>query len=141
MSEPLVIDGVLTIPGAELPWTSVRASGPGGQNVNKVASKVELRFDVQGSAVLPAPMKARLLALAASRLDAEGRIVVTSQLTRDRSQNLADARAKLAGLVRAAAHPPKRRRPTRPSFSAKRARLEGKRHQAKKKLMRHSKDD
>jgi ribosome-associated protein len=86
-------------------------------------------------------MKARLLALAASRLDAEGRIVVTSQLTRDRSQNLADARAKLAGLVRAAAHPPKRRRPTRPSFSAKRARLEGKRHQAKKKLMRHSKDD
>jgi ribosome-associated protein len=141
VSEPLVIDGVVTIPGAELSWTSVRASGPGGQNVNKVASKVELRFDVQGSAVLPAPFKARLLALASSRLDAEGRILITSQRTRDRAQNLADARAKLAELVRSASRPPKRRRPTRPTLSSKRVRLEGKRHQAKKKLMRRANDD
>jgi len=141
MSEPLVIDGVLTIPGAELSWTSVRASGPGGQNVNKVASKVELRFDAARSAVLPEPVRARLAALAASRLDAEGRIVVTSQLTRDRSRNLADARTKLADLIRAAARPPKRRRPTRPSFASKRVRLEGKRHQAKKKQMRRTNDD
>jgi ribosome-associated protein len=141
MSEPLVIDGVLTIPGAELSWTSVRASGPGGQNVNKVASKVELRFDAARSAVLPEPVRARLAALAASRLDAEGRIVVTSQLTRDRSRNLADARTKLADLIRAASRPPKRRRPTRPSLSSKRVRLEGKRHQAKKKQMRRTNDD
>jgi ribosome-associated protein len=141
MSEPLVIDGVLTIPGAELSWTSVRASGPGGQNVNKVASKVELRFDVAGSVVLPPPVKARLLHLAASRIDADGRLIVTSQLTRDRSRNLDDARAKLAELVRAAARPPKRRRATRPSMAARRVRLEGKRHQAKKKLMRRTKDD
>jgi len=141
MSEPLVIDGVLTIPGAELSWTSVRASGPGGQNVNKVASKVELRFDAARSVVLPEPVRARLLGLAASRLDADGRIIITSQLTRDRSQNLEDARAKLAELVRAASRVPKRRRATRPSLSSKRKRLEGKRHQAKKKLMRRAGED
>lgn len=141
MSEPLIINGIVTIPAGELSWTSVRASGPGGQNVNKVASKVELRFEVTKSAVLAEPVKARLLRLAASRLDADGRIVVTSQLTRDRSRNLEDARAKLAELVRAASQKPKRRRPTRPSLAARRVRLEGKRHQAKKKLMRRSKDD
>jgi ribosome-associated protein len=90
---------------------------------------------------LPEPVRARLLGIAASRLDADGRIVVTSQLTRDRSRNLEDARAKLADLIRAASRPPKRRRPTRPSLASKRHRLEGKRHQAQKKLMRRSRDD
>src|SRR5690606_29195710 len=98
----LVVSPAVVIPDAELAWTAARSSGPGGQNVNKVASKVELRFDFAASGALSAPVKARLRALATSRLDAEGRILVTSQLTRDQSRNLEDARQKLAELIRAA---------------------------------------
>ena len=72
----------LTIPAAELVWTAVRSSGPGGQNVNRVSTKVELRFDFETCAVLSGPVKARLGRIAAGRLDAEGRIVITSQATR-----------------------------------------------------------
>jgi len=136
MSEPLVIDATTTVPAAELTWTSVRSSGPGGQNVNKVASKVELRFDVARSTVLDDAVKARLWHLAARRLDAERRVVVVSQKTRDRAQNLEDAREKLAALVRLALVPPARRRATRPTRASKQRRLEGKRHQAMKKQMR-----
>jgi ribosome-associated protein len=136
MSDPLVIDGIVSIPAAELSWTAVRASGPGGQNVNKVASKVELRFDLAGSRALSADAKTRLRALAGSRLDAEGRLLVTSQLTRDQTRNLQDARTKLAALVRSALHPPRKRKPTRPSLGAKRRRLDDKRRQGEKKLMR-----
>jgi ribosome-associated protein len=141
MGEPLVIEGIVTIPAVELSWTSVRASGPGGQNVNKVSSKIELRFDARASAVLPDTVKERLLRLNASRLDAEGRLVVTSQRTRDRGRNLEDARDKLAALIRAAAYVPPRRRATRPSASARRARLEHKQRQSKKKAMRREPRD
>jgi ribosome-associated protein len=141
MSDPLVIDGVVTIPGAELSWTAVRASGPGGQNVNKVASKVELRFDLPGSRALSPEVKARLRALAGSRLDAEGKVVVVSQLTRDRARNLDDARDKLAALIRSALRLPRKRKATRPSFGAKRRRLESKRKQGEKKAMRRGMGD
>jgi ribosome-associated protein len=141
MSEPLDIDGVVTIPGAELSWTSVRASGPGGQNVNKVASKVELRFDLAGSRALSPDVKARVRALAGWRVDAEGRLVLVSQLTRDRARNLEDARAKLAALVRIALHPPRKRKATRPSLGAKRRRLEDKRKHGEKKLLRTTKGE
>jgi ribosome-associated protein len=133
MSGPLVVSPTLTIPAAELRWTAVRASGPGGQNVNKVSSKVELRFDFESSAVLSAETKARLRSLLRSRLDAEGSLVVTSQATRDQQRNLEDARAKLAELVAQASHRPKRRKATRPSFSAREARLKEKRHQSSRK--------
>jgi ribosome-associated protein len=116
----------------------VRASGPGGQNVNKVASKVELRFNLASSQALPQAVKARLLAIARSRIDAEGRLVVTSQLTRDRQRNLEDARAKLADLVRRALAVPRKRKATRPSLGAKRRRLEGKRRQGEKKTARRA---
>jgi ribosome-associated protein len=138
MSDPLIIRGVLTIPGAELSWTAVRASGPGGQNVNKVASKVELRYDLASSRALPEDVKARLYALARSRLDAAGQLLVTSQLTRDRVRNLDDARAKLADLVKRALDVPRRRKPTRPSLGSKRRRLEGKRRQGEKKTGRRA---
>jgi ribosome-associated protein len=141
MSEPLVIDGSLVIPGAELSWTAVRASGPGGQNVNKVASKVELRFDLLGSRALAADVKARLRDLAGSRVDATGQLLLTSQLTRDQSRNLEDARAKLADLVRRALRPPRKRKATRPSLGAKRRRLEHKRRQGEKKTMRRTMGD
>src|SRR5262245_3057200 len=127
MSEPLFVSPALTIPADELRWTSVRSSGPGGQNVNKVSSKVELRFDFERSRVLGADTKARLRALAASRLDSDGQLLVVSQATRDRQRNLEDARAKLGDLVLRASERPKRRRATRPSRGAKETRLREKR--------------
>jgi ribosome-associated protein len=138
MSDPLVISSSLTIPANELRMTAVRASGPGGQNVNKVASKVELRFDFEQSKALSAEQKARLRAFARARLDAEGAILIVSQLTRDRQRNLEDARAKLAELIVAAGKRPKRRKPTKPSRGAKEARLSDKRHHSDRKKSRTS---
>lgn len=129
----------LTIPARELEWTAVRASGPGGQNVNKVSSKVELRFDFEESESLSRAVKARLRALAQHRLDAEGRILITSQVTRNQPQNLEDARGRLAELIAKALVAPKKRRPTRPSKAAKRARTTNKRLQSKKKQSRAQK--
>jgi ribosome-associated protein len=141
MAEPLVVTASLTIPAADLAWSAVRASGPGGQNVNKVASKVELRFDVARTTAIDGYTKDRLRALAGGRMDALGVLLVTSQLTRDQSRNLEDARQKLAELVRMALVRPKRRRPTRPSRAAVRARLDDKKHHAKKKQQRRDRDD
>ncbi len=135
MSGPLVV-AHLVIPEAELRWTAVRASGPGGQNVNKVSSKVDLRFDFEQCVALSAPLKERLRASAGSRLDGEGRIQITSQLTRNQSDNLEDARQKLADLLLAVTVVPKRRRKTKPSRAKKAARVADKRVQAQKKQSR-----
>ncbi|HEX3850691.1 MAG TPA: alternative ribosome rescue aminoacyl-tRNA hydrolase ArfB [Polyangiaceae bacterium] len=135
MSEPLVV-AHLVIPEAELRWTAVRASGPGGQNVNKVSSKVDLRFDFEQSVALSDELKARLRASAGSRLDGEGRIQITSQLTRNQSDNLEDARQKLAELLLAVTVVPKRRRKTKPSRAKKAARVADKRVHAQKKQSR-----
>jgi ribosome-associated protein len=136
MANDLPIRGSLVIPGENLEWTAVRASGPGGQNVNKVSSKVDLRFDLVGCSVLNERVKRRLRKLAAGRLDAAGRVVVTSQVTRNRVRNLEDARARLAELIRSALVEPKKRRPTKPSRAAKRRRLDAKRQQSEKKARR-----
>jgi ribosome-associated protein len=141
MADPLFVTASLTIPAADLAWSAVRASGPGGQNVNKVASKVELRFDVARTTALDGYAKERLRALAGSRMDALGVLLITSQLTRDQSRNLEDARQKLAELVRLALVRPKTRRATRPSRAAVRARLDDKRHHANKKRQRRDGDD
>ena len=135
MSGPLVVQQ-FTIPEAELRWTAVRASGPGGQNVNKVSSKIDLRFDFEQSEALSAELKVRLRVSAGSRLDAEGRIQITSQLTRNQADNLEDARQKLALLVLAASVVPKRRRKTKPSRAKKAARVANKRVHAAKKQSR-----
>jgi ribosome-associated protein len=135
MSGPLVVAQVV-IPEAELRWTAVRASGPGGQNVNKVSSKVDLRFDFEDSAALSDALKARLRAKAAARLDAEGQIQITSQLTRNQSDNLEDAREKLAALIRSALVVPKARRKTKPSRAKKAKRVAEKRVHAAKKQSR-----
>lgn len=136
--DDLPIDRRVVIPAADLSWTAVRSSGPGGQNVNKVASKVDLRFDLEGTTALSPEAKQRLRRMAAARLDKDGRLVVTSQATRDQSRNLDDAREKLAALIRRALVVPKRRKPTKPSKGAKERRLKEKRARSEKKERRRS---
>ncbi len=140
MAEPLVIDSVV-IPASDLTWVAVRASGPGGQNVNKVSSKVELRFALATTGALDAGTKRRLATLARSRIDRDGTLLIVSQKTRDQQRNLEDARDKLAALVRTALTPPTPRRPTRPTFGSKRRRLDDKRRVGEKKAARRGGDD
>jgi ribosome-associated protein len=136
----LVVPPDVTIPERELTWVAVRSSGPGGQNVNKVASKVELRFDFEASESLSAAVKARLRALAKHRLDADGCILIVSQLTRNQPQNKKDARERLAELIARALVAPKRRRKTKPSLAAKKRRVKDKRATSLKKQSRAKKD-
>ena len=137
----LRVDSHVTLPAADLAVRAVRSSGPGGQNVNKVSSKVELRFDLAGTAALPADVKARLAALARGRLDADGQIVLISQLTRNQRDNLDDARTKLAALVARALVPPRPRKKTRPTAGSRERRLEAKtRRGAVKRARRHFDD-
>lgn len=124
------------IPESEFDWSFVRASGPGGQNVNKVASKAVLRWNVLGSPSVPDDIKARLQEQLRSRLTLQGELVLTSQRFRDQERNRQDCLEKLADLVRGAATPPKHRRPTRPTRGSKEARLQAKRRRAGTKSTR-----
>jgi ribosome-associated protein len=134
--EALPINSQLVIPARLLHWTAVRSSGPGGQNVNKVASKVDLRFDIAALEGMHPAAKARLYALCRNKLDADGHVVITSQRTRDQLQNLEDARDKLATLIKAALIAPRPRRPTKPTYGSKLRRLEGKSRTKQKKQSR-----
>jgi ribosome-associated protein len=121
----LQVDPTIAIREHELSERFVRASGPGGQNVNKVATAVELRFDVAASS-LPADVKARLYAIAGRRISAEGVLLIDSRAHRTQAQNRAAARERLVELVRKAAVAPKSRTKTRPSRAAREKRLESK---------------
>jgi ribosome-associated protein len=130
---PLIVRDGVTLPPSDFTWDAVRASGAGGQNVNKVASKVELRFDLPGTRALADDVKERLRALARNRLDAAGWLVVTSQRTRDQSRNLDDALEKVRALVLRALEPPTPRKPTRTPHGVKMRRLADKKRVAEKK--------
>ena len=116
--------------------TFMRASGPGGQNVNKVASAVMLRFDLHGASCLPSEVRARLERLAGKRLSQEGTLVITARRHRTQERNRADALAALVHLIRRASVPPARRVPTRPSKASVAARLETKARRARTKAAR-----
>lgn len=128
----------VTIPATAIEMRAVRSSGPGGQNVNKVASKVLLRVDLARIEGLAPDARERLHALVSSRLDADGRLLVTSQRFRDQPKNLEDAREKVRGLVARALARPKDRRASRPSAASRQRRLEGKRRSSQKKRLRHA---
>ncbi|GLS44783.1 alternative ribosome rescue aminoacyl-tRNA hydrolase ArfB [Methylobacterium brachythecii] len=126
----------IAIDEAELEENFVRASGPGGQNVNKVASAVQLRFDVRRSPSLPNAVAVRLMKLAGRRLTDDGVLVIDARQHRTQERNRADARDRLAALVAEAAVPPKPRRATRPTLASKTRRLETKSRRGAVKRMR-----
>jgi ribosome-associated protein len=132
----LQVNHNLEIPDAELVFSAIRAQGAGGQNVNKVASAVHLRFDSQRSAVLPDAVKARLLQLADRRIGTDGVIVIKAQSYRTQAQNRRDALARLGQLLAKAVHKPKPRKATRPSRRQREKRLDDKSHRARVKARR-----
>jgi ribosome-associated protein len=139
--DAIVVTESVRVPPSALTMRAVRASGPGGQNVNKVASKVDLRVDLDAIEGLVDAARQRLRSLAAHRLDADGRLQVTSQLTRDQTRNVEDAREKVRALITTALREPKRRRASRPTIAARERRLGSKKHRGRIKRLRGSREE
>ncbi|TDJ69325.1 MAG: aminoacyl-tRNA hydrolase [Planctomycetota bacterium] len=134
--EPLRVNERLVLPPEELSVAFARSGGPGGQNVNKVATKVVLRFSIEASASLGETRRARLLGRLASRLTGSGELLVQASRYRERGRNLADARERLAAILREALQVQRPRRATRPTAGSKRRRLEAKRRRGELKRRR-----
>lgn len=134
--EGLEIAPGLCLPPDELTFTATRSGGPGGQNVNKVASRIQLAFDVASSPSLSEAQRARLLERLAPRLTKEGVLRVDASQHREQSRNLEEARQRLRALLRAALERPRKRRPTRPTRASKERRLDAKRRRSQTKQER-----
>jgi len=139
----LQITTTIAIDESALDERFIRAPGPGGQNINKVATAVQLRFDAVRSPALPEPVRSRLLRLAGRRLSRDGFITIEAHRFRTRERNREDARLRLVELIRQAAHQPKPRQKTRPTRGSKERRLESKRQRSQTKRLRSgiSRDD
>lgn len=135
----LIVTASIQIPDAELRFSYARSSGPGGQNVNKVASKAILHWSTDSESI-PPEVRERLLQLFPTRLTNTGDFVISSDRFRDQRQNADDCRERLKEMLQAACRPVKKRRATRPSQGSKRRRLEGKRQQSEKKQGRRKVD-
>ena len=136
MSEIRVSDRVV-VPEAAIETKAVRASGPGGQNVNKLATKIQMRVDLDRILGLDGVDLVRIREFLKSRLDAEGRLLVMSQETRDQARNREDCAAKVRELIQAALVRPKLRRRTKPTWASKERRVQSKRHHAERLRQRH----
>lgn len=141
MADPIVITRFISIDPSEIEESFVRGTGAGGQNVNKVSSAVQLRFDLFNSPNISEPMKRRLATLAGKRLTKDGVIVITANSHRDQPMNRSDALDRLVGLLVAGAHVPKARVATRPTLASKRRRLEGKSIRSEVKRLRTDRPD
>lgn len=140
MTDPLVVRPGVVVPADAMQVHAVRSSGPGGQNVNKVASKVELRVDLSRIEGMDGPARARLRAAVGGALDAEGWLLVTSQRTREQRMNLEDAREKVRAAVLAAMVRPKPRRKTKPSRGSVERRIGEKKRRGEVKAGRRRED-
>src|SRR5579863_10392721 len=132
------INAALSIDEREIEESFIRASGPGGQNVNKVSSAVQLRFDARASPSLPEDVRARLMRLAGSRLTQDGVLIINAQRHRNQARHRAEALGRLVELIRRAAIAPRPRRPTKPTKAARERRIEAKKRRAGLKRLRRS---
>ncbi len=132
----ILITSHISLDESELEFAFVRSSGPGGQNVNKVATAVQLRFDIARSPSLPEDVRARLLTRLGSKLTKDGVLILTARRFRTQERNRADAIERLIETIRTAATPPKRRKKTKPTRASKRQRVEHKRRRSSTKRLR-----
>jgi ribosome-associated protein len=140
----LYVSARLTIPSTNLQWSASRSSGPGGQNVNKVSTKVTLKFDLAHCEEIDAVWRQRVVARHSNRINAEGELVIQSDIHREQYRNLADARSRLARLLLECQAAPKKRLPSKPSLGSQRRRIETKQRTGEKKKLRRGsfeKDD